>query len=669
MSRIDVRQAAKTLGGRVERADRIRVPGPNDKKRGRNDDSLMVFFGDDKPEGYEVYSHSGDDWRECRDYVRDRLGLPSWKPDDKPRAVFVADEFIYEKANGFPYHRIDLMSDGTYKHFWFEADGWDEKQPPMLIPFALPDMQSDETIWLVRGEDNARLIRDGFNQVATTFPSGINEQPDASFLYHFSGKDVRVLHVGGAESRKFCATFSEALRVPVWSLPGGVPSLRSLARTEGASLDDCTVDEFAPVPPSSAAEHVPDPERPRRVKFSKYTPRDPKSIPPRQWLLGTHLIRKFVSLTVSPGGLGKSSLALVEALSMATGQELLPDMKIYGDKPLRVQYWNGEDPQEENDRRIEAAIISYGIKQESLIDTFGSDSGREQSMILARMVKGDIEIDEEFFIDLENEMIESGTDVLVLDPFVSTHEVNENDNSAIDAVVKRLGKLADRTNAAIELVHHVRKPSAGTKDQTDVNDARGAGALLGGVRSARVLNVMSEDIAEDVGVPSDIRKRHFSVSDGKANMSPTASDVRWRFIENVNLENPDSVYEKGDGVGVVRYFKLPEMQIEATNNLSNIEPVILEILSVNDMTRHWGGRNNPPSGWLGKAVIERMGLVDVSNGQINRVIKGMLNDKKIVIRTASDGRNDVACYTLPGGAVPATVTPTRPDVWDDDAPF
>jgi hypothetical protein len=35
-----------------------------------------------------VFSHAGDDWRECRDHVRERLGLPRWEPgDEQPRIV------------------------------------------------------------------------------------------------------------------------------------------------------------------------------------------------------------------------------------------------------------------------------------------------------------------------------------------------------------------------------------------------------------------------------------------------------------------------------------------------------------------------------------------------------------------------------------------------------
>src|SRR6266851_1009986 len=47
--------------------------------------------------------------------------------------------------------------------------------------------------------------------------------------------------------------------------------------------------------------------------------RHPAEIQPREWLYGNHYIRKFVTATIAPGGMGKSSLALAEAVAMCTG--------------------------------------------------------------------------------------------------------------------------------------------------------------------------------------------------------------------------------------------------------------------------------------------------------------------------------------------------------------
>ena len=89
-------------------------------------------------------------------------------------------------------------------------------------------------------------------------------------------------------------------------------------------------------------------------------------MPPREFAYGTHYIRKFVSAGFGAPGGGKSSKRMVEALAMASGRAL-PGVKPV--QRLRVWYWNGEDPQEETDRRLAAACLHYGISPEEIEDT------------------------------------------------------------------------------------------------------------------------------------------------------------------------------------------------------------------------------------------------------------------------------------------------------------
>ncbi|MBC2886465.1 toprim domain-containing protein [Ochrobactrum sp. CM-21-5] len=75
MTIIDVKSAATILGGETFRGNRVLCPGPGHSK---SDRSLQVTF---KADGsFTVRSFAGDDFRECRDYVKARLGLS----DDQP---------------------------------------------------------------------------------------------------------------------------------------------------------------------------------------------------------------------------------------------------------------------------------------------------------------------------------------------------------------------------------------------------------------------------------------------------------------------------------------------------------------------------------------------------------------------------------------------------------
>jgi hypothetical protein len=75
---IDLRSIAVALGGVVS-GRQVLAPGPGHSPQDR---SLAVRPSPEAPDGLLIHSHAGDDWRQCREYVRSRLGLPSWQPGD-----------------------------------------------------------------------------------------------------------------------------------------------------------------------------------------------------------------------------------------------------------------------------------------------------------------------------------------------------------------------------------------------------------------------------------------------------------------------------------------------------------------------------------------------------------------------------------------------------------
>jgi hypothetical protein len=91
--------------------------------------------------------------------------------------------------------------------------------------------------------------------------------------------------------------------------------------------------------------------KPHTIFATPYTWTEPAKIPVREWLYGRRLLRKFISLTVAQGGIGKSSLEISETLALVSGKALLG---ILPPRPLRVWLWNLEDPYEETARRIQA---------------------------------------------------------------------------------------------------------------------------------------------------------------------------------------------------------------------------------------------------------------------------------------------------------------------------
>lgn len=675
-----MREIVAVMGGYVVNGGQsAKVPGPGHSK---NDDSLSISFATER-DGYVVESFAGDGWQECDAYFRHKMNLPQWAPTKKPEprpaakpkaktgAKTKVAEYVYHDANNEPYHKVIRYEyEGGGKSFdqkHWHIDGWADKAgdlPP--IPYNLPAIiaNPDQTVWLVEGEKNAAdLISRGL--LATTAKGGADSFPTTpDFAVWFDGCKVVALPDNDAPGEKWLSKVLQcAPHAVVVRLPGlGPKEDVSDWLANGGTVDQLI--QYAETPPDEFVTDMnadPEPASPPRISATAFEWIDPALIPPREWLYDAHLIRKFVSMTVSPGGLGKSSLALIDAMSMASGRALFADSTIHEPDPLRVWYWNGEDPNEETRRRVVAAALHYDLKPDQFASRLFTDSGREQALILGSMIKGEIDLNEDFFADLEGEIIAKSIDVLIIDPFVSAHRMGENDNNAIDAILKRLGKLAERCNCAVEIIHHVRKPSQGSTTKTEVHDARGASALIGGVRSARVLNVMDDKISDAENIPKESRERYFSVIDGKANMSLKDPNGRWRFLESVCLGNQTET-RKADNVGVVTYYKLSEAA-KAVEDLSQAEEEMRLILSRDDLCRHWGGKGRKPKNWLGHRIMDALDLHDaVHEDAMQKLIIGWLKDKIIAKRSVSESGNLNTYLTLKSEPYAA------PDP-DSDVPF
>jgi hypothetical protein len=71
-----LRSFAAALGGEIS-GDRVLAPGPGHSCRDR---SMAVWLDANSPHGFRCHSFAGDDFKRCRDHVRERLAMPSWRP-------------------------------------------------------------------------------------------------------------------------------------------------------------------------------------------------------------------------------------------------------------------------------------------------------------------------------------------------------------------------------------------------------------------------------------------------------------------------------------------------------------------------------------------------------------------------------------------------------------
>ena len=322
--------------------------------------------------------------------------------------------------------------------------------------------------------------------------------------------------------------------------------------------------------------------------------RDPKTLPLRQWIYGNHLIRKFASATIAHGGAGKSSLIIAELLAIATGKPLL------GVKPperARVWLWNGEDPMEELERRIGAACLHFGIGASEIEGWLFVNSGRDpdSEIVIATETRDGAVIARPMVEGMIGEIRSKRIDVLQIDPFISSHRVSENDNNAIDVVAKEWSRIADIASIAIDLAHHSRKTNGA---EVTVEDGRGAVALINAVRSARVLNKMTEEEGRKAGVTPHYS--YFKLLNGKLNLAPQPEKADWMRLLSVHLHNDPKDGSLGDSVGVVTAWKWPDPQ-EGVDDADFAK--VAAVIRMGDWRE-----DSQSTGWVGKAVARGLGL-------------------------------------------------------------
>ena len=297
---------------------------------------------------------------------------------------------------------------------------------------------------------------------------------------------------------------------------------------------------------------------------------NPNNIPRRRWVMDGRYIRGYMTVTVAPGGVGKTTLLFLEAISIITGQEL-SGRKIID----RGNVWIiGEDPQDETERRIAAMADLHNVPLSQLSGLHYS-SFRDGALVYAS--KGPVSSGVVLNGPLIRKTIQFIRDnkiaLWVIDPFIAIHDVEENDNSAVNKVVQALHRIAEETGCAISIIHHTRKK--GDKGGIgDMDTARGASSLLSAARVSHTLTPMSEDDAQELGVAPEDSPLFVRMDKAKANLSPPNETTEWLRLVPVSLPC-------GDSVGAIERKVFDVMQIKEQNT-HELFDVIISTVGIGD---------------------------------------------------------------------------------------
>lgn len=220
---MDATSIARALNGKV-RQGRVYAPGPGHSLK---DKSLVVYLDATAPEGFRVHSFAADDWRECLDYVRERLGLPRWEnggaehidlsrwrtktlpkkekaPQSGPSREVAAYDYT-DRGGNLLYQVVRYEPKDFRQRRPKGGGGWEYSlgETPRVL-YRLTDLLAhpNATVFFAEGEKDADRVA-SLGHCATTVASGAWEgswgRVDISALV---GRDVLVLEDNDDEGRK-----------------------------------------------------------------------------------------------------------------------------------------------------------------------------------------------------------------------------------------------------------------------------------------------------------------------------------------------------------------------------------------------------------------------------------------------------------------------------------
>lgn len=280
------------------------------------------------------------------------------------------------------------------------------------------------------------------------------------------------------------------------------------------------------------------------------------NIPHRRTLYGHDLIRGEITVLGSPGGAGKSSLAIGMGVCISTTKELLGE-KIYGAE-LRAVLVNAEDSTDEIRRRVLAFCMAHNVFERELTRLYvaGADNPGVRGLSLLRAnERGVSELDPSGVAAIEALLEEFDPDLVVLDPLIALcSNGNVNDNSSMALVMRELKRLAIKFDCAILVVHHTRKGGeAGTAEAIS-----GAASIVNLSRRSIMPVGVTAGEADKLGVTSEERWRYLKLVDAKTNLAPRGGDLPIYRLHSIGLQNAEPpIYPFGDNVQAVVRVQLP----------------------------------------------------------------------------------------------------------------
>jgi AAA domain/Toprim-like len=581
-------QIAQALGGEVS-AGQICAPAPGHSPADRG---MCVKIEPDAPDGFIVNLFNGGDPIAAKRYVRQKLGLPAWKPNgngnghaytppgerlaatELQAADFArqcADVAISTTAKTAvrtliaKYDYRDLDGALLYEVLRYKPKSFAQRAPngtggysykldgvPRVL-YRLPELMQfpSATVFICEGEKDADAVA-ALGLSATTISGGTRWAPELAAP--LKGRDVFIMPDNDAHGMKRAEEAAIALQgiagsIRIVELPGlpdkdDISNWLDAGHTKEQLEQIClAAPEWQPQP---ATEVMP-------ANLGEWDAGDDEADPPpRGWLLGNIFCRQFVSSLIADGGVGKTALRLLQLLSLAIGRALTGEFVFVRCRVLIISL---EDNADELRRRLKAAMLHFGIQRSELKGWLYLASLRASDGKLMVLDEHGRPVAGPLAAKLAHTVESRKIDIVSIDPFIKSHSVEENGNSVIDVVMQMLANMADQFDIAIDVPHHAAK---GPADPGNANRGRGASSMKDGARLVYTLTPMSPEEGQAFGLAEEARRLLIRMDSAKVNITPPMAEAKWFRLVGVDIGNASELYPHGDQVQTVEPWTPPD---------------------------------------------------------------------------------------------------------------
>lgn len=239
-----------------------------------------------------------------------------------------------------------------------------------------------------------------------------------------------------------------------------------------------------------------------------------------------NMVSGTVGALISPGGTGKSMLALQLATELAGGTNLL-NLGDYSHSHGSVAYLAAEDPIAVINLRLQALAQQLTTEQRKLI---------AQRLVIHSLVGVMPNV---LSAEWRNELIQlaKGRRLLILDTLRRFHIEEENASGPMSLVIGSMEHIAVETGCSIIFLHHANKIAAMSGAGDLQQASRGSSVLVDNIRWQAFLAGMTKEESAKWGVEESLRGYFVRFGVSKANYGPPLKE-RWFRRHNEGVLKP-----------------------------------------------------------------------------------------------------------------------------------